>query len=550
MVIPKIGMRYFCNVVAIIKQGDRQLKFIKIRKYNNKFFCVAGAGIFELDDQYEYRYYKTGVYFYNFNNSKPLSLTAMQEIDEKIKSVGEATLFNKDRYVEGIRSTMPDPTQDLPNLEMPPDRADEMTPDTRRFLQDYQTDDEYAKTNMMVNVHLQNKAIPTNSGEIIPMGINRVDYAIVQIGHRRIDIVPMNIHNNQAYTPYGVFEISRDNQYLVKRQVVSFFVLSEKEDEPARQLPKVGKKTMNKMFKKKKWASLSSFRKAKPQNLKQNPKPSGNQAPPRKEAKQPRSISMSSEKTLQQFKADDPDIFRTTVKELFTSKVAVAEKLSDPLKKVIPIALIFGGVMGLMIVMSNAPMVIDKVAEYAGIQPPQVVYLTPFEAIERGLDPDIMVQACIEEYTQAQITCADYRWFDDKEGGILPLSDPQHSLYGGDIPQDTFLDDVAGTGDETMVQIDSTAPILIMPEPITEDADQRDGVIVRYRGLITVSDDSGDYELICEPKSGSIFKVGETLVKCTALDPTGNATIGEFVITVTGRPAGEQPIPSGIPPMP
>ena len=67
MVIPKIGMRYFCNVVAIIKQGDRQLKFVKIRKYNNKFFCVAGAGIFELDDQYEYRYYKTGVYFYNFN---------------------------------------------------------------------------------------------------------------------------------------------------------------------------------------------------------------------------------------------------------------------------------------------------------------------------------------------------------------------------------------------------------------------------------------------------------------------------------------------------
>ena len=547
MVIPKIGMRYFCNVVAIIKQGDRQLKFIKIKKYNNKFFCVAGAGIFELDDQYEYRYYKTGVYFYNFNNSKPLSLSAMQEIDEKLKNVGESTLFNKERYVEGLRATMPDPSQELPNLDIPPDRADEMTPDTRRFLQDYQTDDEYAKTNMMVNVHLQNKAIPVNSAEIIPMGVNRGDYAIVQIGHRRIDIVPMSIQNNQAYTPYGVFEVSRDNQYLVKRQVVSFFVLSEKEDEPAKQLPKVGKKTMNKMFKKKKWADLSSFRKPKPANLKQNPKPSGSNAPPKSE--QPRSISMSSEKTLQQFKADDPDIFRTTVKELFTSKVAVAEKLSDPLKKVIPIALIFGGVMGLMIVMSNAPMVIDKVAEYAGIQPPQVVYLTPFELIERGIDPNTIPQACVEEYTQTQITCADYSWFNDKEGGVLPLSDPQHSMY--DPNKETVVADTPDSGGgETMVQVDTIAPVMVMPEPIFEDADQRDGVIVRYTGLITVSDNSGSYELICEPKSGSIFKVGETLVKCTAMDDAGNVAIGEFLVTVTGREAGEQPIPTGIPPMP
>ena len=547
MVIPKIGMRYFCNVVAIIKQGDRQLKFIKIKKYNNKFFCVAGAGIFELDDQYEYRYYKTGVYFYNFNNSKPLSLSAMQEIDEKLKNVGESTLFNKERYVEGLRATMPDPSQELPNLDIPPDRADEMTPDTRRFLQDYQTDDEYAKTNMMVNVHLQNKAIPVNSAEIIPMGVNRGDYAIVQIGHRRIDIVPMSIHNNQAYTPYGVFEVSRDNQYLVKRQVVSFFVLSEKEDEPAKQLPKVGKKTMNKMFKKKKWADLSSFRKPIPANLKQNPKPSGSNAPPKSE--QPRSISMSSEKTLQQFKADDPDIFRTTVKELFTSKVAVAEKLSDPLKKVIPIALIFGGVMGLMIVMSNAPMVIDKVAEYAGIQPPQVVYLTPFELIERGIDPNTIPQACVEEYTQTQITCADYSWFNDKEGGVLPLSDPQHSMY--DPNKETVVAETPDSGGgETMVQVDTIAPVMVMPEPIFEDADQRDGVIVRYTGLITVSDNSGSYELICEPKSGSIFKVGETLVKCTAMDDAGNVAIGEFLVTVTGREAGEQPIPTGIPPMP
>ena len=373
------------------------------------------------------------------------------------------------------------------------------------------------------------------SPELIPMGVNRGDFAIVQIGHRRIDIVPMQIHNDQAFTEYGVFEVTRDNQYMVKRQVVAFFVISDKEDDPAPKMPRQAKKTMNTMFKKKKWSLLRTFNKPRPDNIKKE----------QKESKKtiPKNISLSSEKTLQQFKADDPDIFRTTVRELFTSKVAVAEKLSDPLKKVIPIALIFGGVMGLMIVMSNAPMVIDKIAEYAGVQPPQVVYLSPFEAIERGLNPDIMVQACIEEYSQTQITCDDYTWFDDKEGGILPLSDPQHSLFGGDIPQDTFLDDLAGTGDETMVQVDIIPPVLTMPETIFEDSDTRDGVIVRYHGLVIATDNSGEYDLICEPKSGSIFKVGETLVKCTALDPSGNATVGEFLIIVSGNPEARTIIP-------
>ena len=75
------------------------------------------------------------------------------------------------------------------------------------------------KTNMMVNVHLQKRSIPQYSPPIIPLGINKGDFAIVQVGHRRIDIVPMRIHNDQAYTSYGVFEVTKDNQYMVKSMV-------------------------------------------------------------------------------------------------------------------------------------------------------------------------------------------------------------------------------------------------------------------------------------------------------------------------------------------
>ena len=78
---------------------------------------------------------------------------------------------------------------------------------------------------------------------------------------------------------------------------------------------------------------------------------------------------------------------------------------------------------------------------------------------------------------------------------------------------------------------------MTVPETIEEDSDTRDGVIVRYTGLVTASDNSGEpVEITCEPKSGSIFKVGETLVKCTAIDTSGNATVGEFLIIVTGEP--------------
>ena len=129
----------------------------------------------------------------------------------------------------------------------------------------------------------------------------------------------------------------------------------------------------------------------------------------------------------------------------------------------------------------------------------------------------------------------DYSFFNATgTGGVLPLSDPQHSMYGGEGTTSTV--ETGEAGDETMVQVDTTPPVLIMPEPIFEDSDSRDGVIVRYNGLIQASDDSGDYELLCEPKSGSIFYIGETVVKCSAVDAAGNATVGEFIITVTGNP--------------
>ena len=139
-------------------------------------------------------------------------------------------------------------------------------------------------------------------------------------------------------------------------------------------MPRKAEKTLKTMYRKKNFNFLPSFN--NPIGSKREPKP------------KKKSVSLSTEKKLVQHQADNPSVYYTTLKELHLSKQAVAEKLSDPLKKVVPIALIFGAVMGIAVVMSNSQPVIDSIAENAGFSPPRVVYLSPEEAKRAGLDVD------------------------------------------------------------------------------------------------------------------------------------------------------------------
>ena len=63
MVVPLFEMKLSKKPIAIIKMGDRNVSFVKINKYNSKYFTTKDGQTYELDDEYEYRYKKTGVYF-------------------------------------------------------------------------------------------------------------------------------------------------------------------------------------------------------------------------------------------------------------------------------------------------------------------------------------------------------------------------------------------------------------------------------------------------------------------------------------------------------
>ena len=485
MVIPLFEMKISKKPIGIIKMGDRSLKFVKINKTDAKYFTTKDGMVFEVDDEYEYRFRKTGIYFFNHSNSKPLDLNAINEIDSNLRIQGESELFNKNRFLSSISD---DPNIDPSKLQLPQDLESEMSPDTRRFLQDYATDSEVDKTNVMINVHNKKKALTTFSGNLLGMGMNRGDFAVIQVGYKKLDIVPMYIDKNQPYTKYGVFEVVRDNIYFIKKQMVCFFVASNEKDDYERPMPKKAESTMKGMFRKKKFDLLPSFN--KPIGSKEEPKP------------KKKSVSLSTEKKLVQHQADNPSVYYTTLKELHLSKQAVAEKLSDPLKKVVPIALIFGAVMGIAVVMSNAPPVIDSIAENAGFSPPRVVYLSPEEAKRAGLDVDhIPMGMTIAEKEQLK---------------------QEQKAGGGGIIEDT------------------EAPELLLPPPeiLVFEADNWNGYKARFNVGVFDNVDEG-LVAECDPPSGSIFAIKDNptyhMVTCTATDSSGNMAQASFQITITVR---------------
>lgn len=258
--MPIFEMRMSGAPIAIIKMGDKQLSFVKINKFKGKYFATKWGGIYEVDDEYEYRYKNTSVYFYNFNNSKPLSLSGMHEIDQTLRTQGKAYLPNVKRIQEEMefqKQLLP-PDQQL-NITMPEDITENMSATTQRFLESYSTDDEYSKTNIMVNIHHQKKAIERHSSNLIGIGLNRGAFAWVQIAHKKLEIVPMIVHHNRVYTKYGVFKYMIDNVYLYKRQLVCFYILSDSFDEPVYPYPRGIQKQMKQMIKAKRWNALDSF---------------------------------------------------------------------------------------------------------------------------------------------------------------------------------------------------------------------------------------------------------------------------------------------------
>jgi hypothetical protein len=101
--------------------------------------------------------------------------------------------------------------------------------------------------------------------------------------------------------------------------------------------------------------------------------------------------------------------------------------------------------------------------------------------------------------------------------------------------------------------VDTTPPTLTVPADISVQALNPDGTVVRFTPRATDIADANP-SIVCKPKSGTVFPVGQTTVSCTATDSSGNDSPPKsFKVTVTYAPAGggaAPPAPQPPPPPP
>jgi HYR domain len=95
----------------------------------------------------------------------------------------------------------------------------------------------------------------------------------------------------------------------------------------------------------------------------------------------------------------------------------------------------------------------------------------------------------------------------------------------------TGLQAWTGTLDVSGLEFDTVPPVLRGAVGKTVRTKNRKGAVVRY--AVTAKDAvDGSVAAICKPRSGSRFKVGKTIVKCTAADTSGNVATAAFKVTV------------------
>ncbi len=95
-------------------------------------------------------------------------------------------------------------------------------------------------------------------------------------------------------------------------------------------------------------------------------------------------------------------------------------------------------------------------------------------------------------------------------------------------------------------RVDTSAPTLQLPAPISVSATNSAGAVVTYSASATDRDDAATtLSVTCSPASGATFPKGATTVNCTASDPAGNRGTGSFTVTVndTTAPALQLPAP-------
>ena len=125
--------------IIIMKNADRSLEVMKAKKIAGKFI-ETDIGIFEIDGEYEHRFNKVAsFYVFNVHNSKPLSLTALESIQQYYKNKETSIIVNELAKIKTAVEKEKDPLSSMASVFKEENAV--IDDQTKKFLVEYLTFD-------------------------------------------------------------------------------------------------------------------------------------------------------------------------------------------------------------------------------------------------------------------------------------------------------------------------------------------------------------------------------------------------------------------------
>ena len=151
-----------------------------------------------------------------------------------------------------------------------------------------------------------------------------------------------------------------------------------------------------------------------------------------------------------------------------------------------------------------------------------------------GLAPEITVPANITAEATSPAGAVVTFTATATNDAVIVCAPPSGSTFALGTTTVTCTATNAGGSDSdsfNVTVVDTTAPILTLPDDITTEATSAAGAEVNYLTSATDLVDT-DVAVQCTPASGDTFALGTTTVSCSATDDSGNTATGTFDVTV------------------
>ena len=163
--------------------------------------------------------------------------------------------------------------------------------------------------------------------------------------------------------------------------------------------------------------------------------------------------------------------------------------------------------------------------------------------------PQLNLKGLVHTFCDNQVKRVTYRVDDGPEVelcsacGANPSLSFGASLPGGDCSEHditvTAIDSNGEVASNTQhVRLDSQPPSITCPKDVVLECVSAAGTRVEYPTPTVADNCPGPVTVVCTPASGSLFALGETIVRCVATDACGNSAECKFTVTIVGQCTG------------